>query len=57
MLEALKSEQAVAELAARFEVYPVLIHQLKKAIVEGALGVFERGGAKPVELAVEMWRW
>ena len=42
-LEALKGEQTVAGLAARFEVYPTLIHQWKKALLEGASGVFEKG--------------
>ncbi len=43
-LEALKGEQTVAELASRFAVYPTMIHSWKKALLEGASGVFERGG-------------
>ncbi len=42
-LEALKGEQSVTELAARFEVHPTLIHQWKKALLKGASGVFEKG--------------
>ena len=42
-LEALKGEQTVSELASRFSVHPTMIHQWKKALLEGALGVFERG--------------
>lgn len=49
-LEALKGEETMAELAARFEVHPTLIHQWKKALLEGASGVFERGAAKAPEV-------
>jgi transposase len=43
-LEALKGERTVSELAAAYEVHPTMIHQLKKALPEGAAGIFERGG-------------
>ena len=43
-LEALKGEQTVAELSARFGVHATMIHQWKKALLEGASDVFERGG-------------
>lgn len=45
-LEALKGEQTVAELSARFGVHATMIHQWKKALLEGASDVFERGGRK-----------
>ena len=50
-LEAMKGEQTVGELASRFGVHPTMIHQWKKALVEGAAEVFERGRtpAEPVD--------
>ncbi len=45
-LEALKGEQTVAELASRFGVHPTMIHQWKRALLDGASDVFERGRAR-----------
>nr|WP_254682218.1 IS3 family transposase [Phaeobacter inhibens] len=45
-LEALKGEETVSELASRFGVHPTMIHQWKRALLEGASGVFERGNRK-----------
>jgi transposase len=42
-LEALKGERTVSELATAYEVHPTMIHQWKKALLEGAVGIFERG--------------
>ena len=43
-LEAVKGERTVSELAAAYEVHPTMIHQWKKAVLEGAAGIFECGG-------------
>ncbi|WP_370870577.1 IS3 family transposase [Pseudotabrizicola sp.] len=57
-LEALKGERTVSELAAAYEVHPTMIHQWKKALLEGAAGIFERGGqaAATAEIAEETVR-
>ena len=47
-LEALKGERTVSELATAYEVHPTMFHQWKKALLEGAVGVFERGGKAAV---------
>jgi transposase len=52
-LEALKGEETVSELASRFGVHPTMIHQWKRALLEGASGVFERGGRKAPEVDEE----
>ena len=52
-LEALKGERTVAELASHFSVHPTMIHSWKRALLEGASGVFERGGKKTPEIDEE----
>ena len=52
-LEALKGEQTVAELVSRFGVHPTMIHTWTRAILEGASGVFERGGKKAPDIDEE----
>ena len=52
-LESLKGEQTVAELASWIGVHPTMIHSWKRALLEGASGVFERGGKKPPEIDEE----
>jgi len=52
-LEALKGERTVADLSSQFGVHPTMIHGWKKALLEGASGVFERGGKKAPEIDEE----
>ena len=55
-LEALKGEHTVAELSSQFGVHPTMIHTWKKALLEGASGVFERGGKKAPEIDEEQMK-
>ena len=45
-LEAVKVQETVAQLAARYEVHPGQIQAWKKALIEGAAGVFGNGQEK-----------
>lgn len=49
-LEAVKGERTVSELAAAYGVHPTMIHQWKRALLDGAADIFERGGRKTVEV-------
>jgi transposase-like protein len=40
---ALKNEETVSELAARFGVHPTMINTWKRALLEGAAEVFNKG--------------
>ena len=56
-LEALKGEETAAELASRFGgVHPTMIHQWKRALLEGSSGVFERGGRNKPEIDEEQMK-
>ena len=52
-LEALKGEETASVLASRFGVHPTMICQWKRALPEGASGVFERGGRNKPEVDEE----
>ncbi len=49
-LEAVKGERTVSELAVAYGVPPTMIHQWKKALLEGAPDIFERRGSKAAEV-------
>ncbi|MBS4011769.1 MAG: transposase [Roseovarius sp.] len=49
-LDAVKGERTVSELATEYGVHPTMIHQWKKALLDGAADIFERGGKKAPEI-------
>lgn len=49
-LEALKGEKTASELATTYGVHPTMIHQWKKALLDGAADIFERGAKRSVEI-------
>jgi len=49
-LEALKGERTVSELATAYGVHPTMVHQWKKALLEGAADIFERGARKTTDV-------
>ncbi len=53
-LEAVKGEQTVADLASRFGVHPTMIHQWKKALLDGASDIFQRGRTEPTVDAAQV---
>ena len=42
-LVALKEEETMSELAGRFGVHPTMINNWKRALVNGAAGIFDKG--------------
>ncbi len=42
-LAAIKNEETVSELAARFGVHPTMIHNWKRALLDSAADVFDKG--------------
>jgi len=55
-LEAVKGERTVSELATDYGVHPTMIHQWKKALLQGAADIFERGGRRKAEVDEETVR-
>jgi transposase len=49
-LEAVKGERSVSELATNYGVNPTMVHLWKKALLEGAADIFERGGKRVPEI-------
>ena len=49
-LEALKGEQTLSELAARFDLHPNMIAQWKRQATEGMADVFSSKGSKGKEV-------
>jgi transposase-like protein len=45
-LETVKGERTVSQLAAEYGVHPAMIRQCKKALLDGAADIFERGGKR-----------
>ena len=45
-LAAVKGEETIAELAARFEVHPTMIHTWKREVLERAGELFSRGNKR-----------
>ncbi len=48
--EAVNGEHTAPQLAAAYGVHPTMIHQEKKALLEGASDIFERGAKKKAEI-------
>jgi transposase len=42
-LAALKNEETASELASRFSVHPTMINTWKRALLEGASDIFDKG--------------
>lgn len=42
-LAALKNEETISELSAHFAVHPTMINNWKRAVLEGAADIFDKG--------------
>ncbi|MGN0934570.1 transposase [Falsigemmobacter intermedius] len=48
--KAVEGERTVSELAVEYGVHQTMIHQWKKALPDGAVEIFDRGGKKAPEV-------
>ena len=48
-LAALKDEETVAQLAARYEIHPTMISTWKRNLLEGAANIFDKGNKRDKE--------
>lgn len=42
-LTALRNDETVAELSVRFGIHPTMIHNWKRALLDGATDIFDKG--------------
>ena len=42
-LAAIKNEETISSLAARFEIHPTMIHNWKRSLLESAADIFDKG--------------
>jgi len=42
-LAAIKNEDSISELAARFGVHPTMINNWRRALIDSAAGIFDKG--------------
>lgn len=42
-LAAIKNEETISALAARFEIHPTMIHNWKRSLLERAADIFDKG--------------
>jgi transposase len=52
-LAALRGDSTANELAARHQIHPTLVSNWKKALLDGAPGLFAEGSGKPAKAAAD----
>jgi len=53
-LATLKNEETVAQLAARYEVHPTVIHTWKRNLLDGAADIFEKGHKRDKQVEAKL---